>query len=155
MCVALLKETINKLLCTSIFEVICQCFQISTPVKVTAITQPASETSQFTPTIAPTVAPLSSSDSEDNIPLSQLKQTCILLNKARKSLMKVCGSLCSDSSHICCHQKNSDDIIIDFDDQAFPFIRAFHKFAQLNRYYLAIFTSHLYLVIKLACILTD
>ena len=96
MCVALLKETINKLLCTAIFEVICQCFQISTPVKVTAITQPASETSQFTPTIAPTVAPLSSSDSEDNIPLSQLKQTWILLNKARKSLMKVCGSLCSD-----------------------------------------------------------
>ena len=92
-----IKGNYYKLLCTSIFEVICQCFQISTPVKVTAITQPASETSQFTPTIAPTVAPLSSSDSEDNIPLSQLKQTCILLNKARKSLMKVCGSLCSDS----------------------------------------------------------
>lgn len=28
-------------------------------------------------------------DSEDNIPLSQLKQSCILLNQARRSLMKV------------------------------------------------------------------
>ena len=34
---------------------------------------------------------------------------------------------------------------LSFDDQAFPFIRAFH--AQLDRYYLAIFNSHLYLVI--------
>ena len=31
----------------------------------------------------------SSTDSEDNIPLSELKKSCVLISKARRSLMKV------------------------------------------------------------------